>query len=186
MSTLAVNTLQAQTGTAVSVASGHRLSLPGHVINVESVNFAGTQSTTSQTFIDITNLSISMTPTTANSKFFVSCSIAVANSQHFTYMRFVRNGTVLLVNDDIGNRQTGHFNYATTNNGSSNYVMLHVPSQVLDSPSTTSTVTYKVQMAIRTDGSGTAYINRTTRDLNNSGGYDGRGVSTLTVMEIAG
>ena len=60
MSTLAVNTLQAQTGTAVSVASGHRLSLPGHVINVESVNFAGTQSTTSQTFIDITNLSISI------------------------------------------------------------------------------------------------------------------------------
>ena len=167
-------------------SAGGSIALPGYVIQVQSVNFDGTQSTTSQTFTDITDLSITMTPASANSKFFVSCSIAVANSQHFTYMRFVRNGSVLLVNNDIGNRQTGHFNYATTNNGSSNYVMLHVPSQVLDSPNTTSSVTYKVQMAIRTDGSGTAYINRTTRDLNNAGGYDGRGVSTLTVMEIAG
>ena len=167
-------------------SAGNAIALPGYAIQIQSVNFAGTQSTTSQTFTDITDLSITMTPASANSKFFVSCSIAVANSQHFTYMRFVRNGSVLLVNNDIGLRQTGHFNYATTNNGSSNYVMLHVPSQVLDSPNTASAVTYKVQMAIRTDGSGTAYINRTTRDLNNAGGYDGRGVSTLTVMEIAG
>ena len=45
-------------------------------------------------------------------------------------------------------------------------------------------VTYKVQFTGRAD-SGTARINRTTRDLDHSNGYDARGVSNLTVMEIA-
>ena len=38
MSTLAVNTLQAQTGSTVSVASGQILYAPGHVIQVINSN----------------------------------------------------------------------------------------------------------------------------------------------------
>ena len=63
--------------------------------------------------------------------------------------------------------------------GSSAYILLHLPAQHLDSPNTTSAVTYKVQFAIRSDTSMSGYINRTHRNLDNAGGYDANGVSTL-------
>jgi len=52
----------------------------------------------------------------------------------------------------------------------------------LDSPATTSSVTYKVQ--IQTQGSGSVYINRITTDTDAS--TNARAVSSFTVMEIAG
>jgi hypothetical protein len=51
----------------------------------------------------------------------------------------------------------------------------------LDSPATTSSTTYKLQ--IISDGGQTHYINRNARDED--GSYEPRGVSTITVMEIA-
>ena len=51
----------------------------------------------------------------------------------------------------------------------------------LDSPSSTSALTYKVQA--RVDANGTMYINRPGNDANAD--YGSRGISTLTVMEIA-
>jgi hypothetical protein len=52
----------------------------------------------------------------------------------------------------------------------------------LDSPATTSSTTYKLQ--ILSDNASTIAINRNVRDDNAA--YDPRGVSTITVMEIAG
>jgi len=56
---------------------------------------------------------------------------------------------------------------------------------ILDSPSSTSELTYKVQIGT-TVGSHTACINRSGRDSDNSAGYDGNASSTITVMEIVG
>jgi len=176
-STLTVDNIQGATAST-------KVAIPGHVINVQSVNFTGDQNSSSGSFVDITNLSITMTPSSATSKFLLSCVIDAGGSQHFNFMRFVRNGTQIVQNDTIGNRTTGHFSFTTTNNGSSNYVKLPIHSQVLDSPNTTSNVTYKVQFSSRSD-MGTAYINRSTRNQDASGGYDNRGISTFTVLEIA-
>ena len=56
----------------------------------------------------------------------------------------------------------------------------------LDSPSTTSATTYKIQAVNRVDTQGgTMYINRTEQDRDTVG-YDPRGVSSITVMEVAG
>ena len=169
-------------------SAGGSIALPGYVIQVQSANFTGTQTTTSQTYTDITDLSITMTPASTSSKFFVSCSIAASNSSHFTYMRFVRNGSVILQPDGAGSfsRATSHFSFQSYQQNNAGHQLFHVPAQCLDTPSTTSPVTYKVQMHIRNDGSGTAYINRTPRDLDNAGSYDARATSTLTVMEVAG
>ena len=71
--------------------------------------------------------------------------------------------------------------------GSTAYINLCISHGTFyDSPNTTSAVTYKVQFAIRSDTSTSHYINRTHRNLDNAGGYDANGVSTLTVMEIGG
>jgi len=54
----------------------------------------------------------------------------------------------------------------------------------LDSPSTTSSTTYKIQHSGATT-SGTFYINRSHRD-ENSTYYDGRFVSNIILMEVKG
>ena len=60
--------------------------------------------------------------------------------------------------------------------------MIHTSGvQFLDSPSSTSETTYKLQ--IRTEG-GTTYVNRSRSDADAT--YSGRTASSITVMEIAG
>lgn len=56
-------------------------------------------------------------------------------------------------------------------------------SSFLDSPSTTSSVTYKLQLT--GNGSATQYVNRKARDANTTKD-DYRMTSNITVMEIAG
>jgi hypothetical protein len=50
----------------------------------------------------------------------------------------------------------------------------------LDSPSTTSSITYKIQVLVH--GSGTLNINRANN--NDAQPYNGRYVSSLTAMEV--
>lgn len=54
-------------------------------------------------------------------------------------------------------------------------------AEYLDSPSTTSATTYKIQYRV---AGGTSYLNRAVADTDAS--YAPRTVSTITVMEIAG
>tara|TARA_B100000674_G_scaffold15292_1_gene11081 strand:+ start:364 stop:909 length:546 start_codon:yes stop_codon:yes gene_type:complete len=181
MSTLFVDTINEKT-------TNNGVEIPGHIINIQSVNFTGTQTSTSSSFTDITNLSISITPKSSSSKFLLSCCIAASSDSYFNFCRFVRNGTAIHLPDGSASftRSTSSFSFSSNIIGSSAYQMLFLSAQHLDSPNTASTVTYKVQFATRADQSHSCHINRTHRDLNNSGGYDARGVSTLTVMEIGG
>ena len=52
----------------------------------------------------------------------------------------------------------------------------------LDSPNTTSEITYKLQANTSNGANNIMYINRTGNDANAT--YGGRGVSSITVMEI--
>ena len=54
----------------------------------------------------------------------------------------------------------------------------------VDSPSTTSAVTYKIQFATRGTGSATSYINRTGGDGNTT--EQQTTASSLSVMEVQG
>ena len=72
MSTLAVNTIQAQTGTTVSVATGQILQAPGHVIQMVDATGAVQTSTVSNNVWVATNASVSITPKFSNSKIYLS------------------------------------------------------------------------------------------------------------------
>ena len=63
--------------------------------------------------------------------------------------------------------------------------MMGISTEILDSPSTTNAITYKVQTACRADGTQATYINRSESDRDTVS-YDPRTVSYITVMEIAG
>ena len=94
-----------------------------------------------------------------------------------SYMYLVRNSSNIFVANAAGIRTSSTIvgNYLEQ-------VMQHSSIIYLDSPATTSSTTYKMQVFTT---AGTFSVNRSGRDGDTSG-YDGRGVSSITVMEIAG
>jgi hypothetical protein len=152
----------------------------GSVIQVVSATKTDTQTFTTATYTDITGLSVSITPTSASSKVFITSNITAyaqtGNTQGF--IRLVRGSTAIAIGDAAGSRVQ-----ATTTVGFTNaYQSLSTSFSYLDSPSTTSSTTYKLQ--VRDEVGYSVWINRSQNDTDNYAG--GRFISTITAMEIAG
>jgi hypothetical protein len=155
----------------------------GKVLQVVSTTKTDTfsSSTTSPSFADVTGLSVSITPSSASNKILVLAHYNVgASSLDFCYGRLMRNSTAIFSGDASAGHllctQQGYEN--DTNNGTCSSLDL----SFLDSPSTTSSTTYKIQ--VNTTGA-TVYVNRSGRDTAATTS-DGRFASSITVMEIAG
>ena len=154
----------------------------GGIIQVKSVVKTDLFNTASSSFTDITGLSVSITPTRADSKIlfqFHLGSFQNQNNSSRAFVRMVRDSTAICV----GDAATGHECTAAVCSRASddNHTQFPVSMQFLDSPSTTSAVTYKLQASCGNDG-GTLY-------LNSPGTVDaqsGNTASTITVMEISG
>jgi hypothetical protein len=157
----------------------------GGVLQVVTANKFDTFSVSSQTFTDITGLSASITPTSASSRILVVASVAIGASVDFAYIRLLRDSTVIDVGDAAGSRPrvTGAFGNYTTAPGT-NYSMSQVPVSFVDSPATTSPVTYKFQLRSGAS-SAIVYINRTSEDRDTAN-YEWRTPSNIILMEIAG
>jgi len=91
----------------------------------------------------------------------------------------MRGSTAIGIGDAAGNRvrMSGSSVHNMTTSSIYNSAFNH-----LDSPSTTSSTTYKIQ-AMSLGGS--VYINRSEADRDTAD-YEERTISTITVMEIAG
>ena len=152
----------------------------GSVLQVLQAVKTDTFSTTSTSFTDITGLSVSITPTSATSKILVKIvlSISGTNTSGSTY-RITRGGSAIGVADAASNRNRGSGAELYNPRADTNY---NYGAEYLDSPSSTSSLTYAAQ-AIVGSGTGTVYVNRSSSDTD-SGSYV-RGVSSITVMEIA-
>ena len=173
MSTLAVNTITAETGNTVSLASGKTLdasqglTVPaGHVIQVKNHTIdPGTQSTSSGTLVE-TGLTINITPTSTSSKILILASMHecyIPASQKAIGLAIAKNGTRLY---DTDNATLGY-----TNSAGANYFNANL--QAYDSPNTTSQVTYSVMARSIYSPQSVAWCGDNTP-------------SFLTVMEIAG
>ena len=165
----------------VSIAE-KKLYCPGTIIQVVQTTKTDTFSSTSSSFTDLTGMSVSITPTSTSSKILVSFSLGcfqngTAGSRAF--VNIVRDSTNIL----IGDAATGHeCTYAVcTRSANNNHIQVPVSGQVLDSPSTTSATTYKLQCSVGNDG-GTMTLNRP----NTADAQSGNAASTITVMEVAG
>jgi hypothetical protein len=136
-----------------------------------------TFSTGSSSFVDITGLSVSITPISSSNKIFVIVSVTgqgQAGASIATF-RLVRDSTVIDAGAAAGVRSLGFAAAIPVDDNTS----ITQGTNFLDSPSSTSSVTYKVQVR----SNGTAYVNRTTADGNDVNIL--RTASTITVMEIA-
>ena len=146
----------------------------GKVLQVVSAIKTDTQTVDSADFTDISGLTVDITPAASSSKILVLGHITTASGNH-GHVRCVRESTVIGAGVAASSRGAVS-GYANANGNSANVM----PFVFLDSPSTTSEITYKFQL--ESNNSSASYINRTTNDTDAI--YGSRGSSTITVMEI--
>ena len=155
----------------------------GSIIQVVSATKTDTFTTTSTSATDITGLSVSITPTSSSNKILVSYNIsgAVEDSEYRAAILLVRDSTEIYIGDAASNRiRMSSFLMHHTNH---NYEMFDVSGTHLDSPSSTSAVTYKVQTKIL-DAGRQVNINRSYGDADLD--TRPRTASSITAMEVAG
>jgi hypothetical protein len=151
------------------------------ILQVVSTTKTDTFEMTSSTYADITGLSATITPTSATSKIYISVDLVTGMNVASTSTRFqlLRNSTAIAIGDAAGSRVRASSGAYAAN------INEPVPLGIsfLDSPSTTSAVTYKVQMKSSVN-TARSVINRSDGDADNEG--NSRYVSTITLMEVAG
>lgn len=153
------------------------LTLGGKIAQVVSTAKTDSFTTTSTTFVDITGLSLTITPTQTTSKILImSYVVAGVSGDIAINARLMRDSTAIFIGDAAGSRPRDTY-YAGLN--VSNLGIAFSPIY-LDSPSTTSAITYKVQVFCNT---GTLYVNRSTQDRDTTA-YDGRTASSITAFEV--
>ena len=185
MSTISADQIKGRsiTGNKITVPSGQTLYAPGHVIQTKSFTLTSATSSTADGFVD-TGLQLAITPSATSSKILITGFINAGASYFKTYVRLLRDSTVLSVGDAASNRPQV---YGATHPGGSDwdeYAVTSIALNLLDSPNTTSSVTYKVQYRPYNNAATTAFVNRSAADRDNAD-YDERSVSVITLQEIA-
>ena len=155
----------------------------GGIIQVKSVSKTDTFSSNSTSYTDVTGLSVSITPTRADSKILVMMHVQIGHDSNVAgFLRLMRDSTAIAVGTDTSSRIASTVAMAddpTDDEINSTSITF------LDSPSTTSSTTYKVQMNTEASGNtGYVHVNRSGEDANNN--QNGRTCSTITVMEVSG
>jgi len=164
-----VLTLPAVTGnvlTDTSPKAGNVIQVPAQAVTFTQINF------TTMTFTDWTGMSVSITPSSTSSRILILASLngLYASQNENILIRLLRNSTDIA---HCGDYQP--FNNAGVIGGSGTIIFI-------DSPSTTSSVTYKLQFRSDTGLSCALNVN----DSGNAQLGDESTNSTLTLMEIAG
>lgn len=141
--------------------------LAGQVVQVQSVLKDTTFSGSSGSWTDITGLSVAITPSSTANKVLVTANVSARGGQQNVIARLMRDTTAIAVSTGQTNNATFQFNDSE-----------EAPTcsiTFLDSPASTSAVTYKMQYKCPSGGSFNL----------NSRGDDGM-VSGITVQEVKG
>lgn len=151
----------------------------GAVLQVKAATKTDLFSTSSTTFVDITGLSVSITPISSSNKILVMAAVTYGNnaSTSTAFLNLVRGSTSIAVGDAASTRSQATQAFYTVSGSSQ-----QAGSTIwLDSPATTSATTYKMQ--IRTNTAATVRVNATADDTDDP--TRARTVSSITVMEVA-
>ena len=152
--------------------------LGAKVAQVLAVQKNDSFSTTSSSFVDLTGLTLTITPTSASSTILIGYTVQGTGvaATNMGVIQIVRGSTAIGNAAAAGSRSVG-------NTVVSELAVAEIGQQAsfyMDSPATTSATTYKLQ--IRQTVSGTVFVNRTNSDTDTSA--FGRGTSSLILMEI--
>ena len=153
----------------------------GGIIQVVSTTKTDTFSTTSTSYVDITGMSATVTPSNTNNKILVIVDIKgwTQNSQ-IGAIQLLRNGSAVYIGNAAGSRAqvsiAGLYGSGSPTNELGVGMLCY-----LDSPATTSAVTYKLRTKTI---SNSVHINRQSADNDNND--NPRAASSITLMEISG
>lgn len=152
----------------------------GNIIQVVSTVKSDTYTTTNQTYEDIPNFFCSITPKYNTSKILVIVDIGALTpiSGGSTWTRLLRGATEIYSGDGASGTLNQTYDGGSST-GEHYYGSFHHTSLYLDSPSTISSTTYKVQIK-----SGGAYTSCFNRNAFDGGTYAGRTASSITLMEL--
>jgi len=144
----------------------------GKVLQVVSVTKVDVFTTTSTSFVDVTGLTVSITPSATSSKILIMSTFQAGNSGNTTdFFNLVRDSTALAQGTGGSTNAT-----AVAAPGPTPSLLDTVSISNLDSPATTSATTYKIQMKV---AAGTGTVGR--RGLDTAVGVS----SNILVMEIS-
>ena len=153
----------------------------GSVLQVQQGILTGTfASTTAATWLDV--VTVNITPSSTSSKIYVSFNLnaMVVSDNQRAGARIARNSTGVGVATSTGNRTAAATTFAGTSDGSLSQI--NTSNSILDTPSTTSQITYRLQVQCEN----TTEIKVNIDDADGNGASYFRGVTTITAMEIAG
>ena len=139
---------------------------------------------TAYAYTDITGMSVSITPSSASNKILINFVLQVGGSaNNYASFRLLRDSTHIGV--PTGSAVDTNWRLGTLGalSHENSYQLVNTGITFLDSPNTTSAITYKLQTS--------AYYNRTisinvpTSSSTASNSYTATGISTITAMEVA-
>jgi hypothetical protein len=198
MSTIQANLIEPSSGTTVTFgASGDTVTIPsgatidasagtatgfGKVLQVLQVAVTATTSYgTDDVWADISGMTLDITPSSTSSTILINTSANYgASDPANTYCRLMRDSTPIAIGATAGSRILCTYEIGVRHTHDV-YESWPQSFMYLDSPSTTSATTYKMQWYIE-DSSATLYLNQSSADGDNTS-YS-RNVSTIILMEI--
>lgn len=153
----------------------------GKVLQVKQAVTDATWSTPYTTLTDVTGMSVSITPSATSSKILVIVDAHIGYDVYAGVFHLLRDTTKIYAGAGGLNRCGLYTNYYEGSGGP--HALLPLTANYLDSPATTSSITYKLQGSAYAIGGYTTYVNRTHGNIN-EGNRDGLTASSITVMEI--
>ena len=164
----------------------------GSCLQVVHRNYNPLISSTTQTFTDITNFNVTITPTSASNKVFLMLAVSWSNSGHCSLRitRKIGSASAAVLDNSVGDQELGSNRTAATLHGyryttnNLHYDQRHDSINILDTPNTTEAVIYQLQGANPHNSAYSFVINRQVGDQDQN--YSARVRSSFSAMEIKG
>ena len=153
----------------------------GKVGLVVQTHFTTQSQMSSSSFAAISGCTVDITPSATSSKVFVMISLcAGVNQASYGFFKLYRDTTLIGSGSDSSNRIGCNFSISQNDGDNTSDGVKQVNYQYLDSPSSTSALTYTVQAS--TFNNSTITYNKTPDNSDN--GRTAQGSSTITVIEV--
>ena len=174
------NIANASLGAVTALPAG----VGGKVLQVVTTTKTDTQTISTATATQITGLTASLTCSSTSNKVFITGFISMGGTSNDAGYEIYAASSVIsgAEGDSASNRRTITFGGGLWTGGNHQYRLLSIPFSYLHSPSSTSAITYSIYKS--DSGATSTYINRSQQDGDNTDRT--RGISTITLMEIAG
>lgn len=155
----------------------------GAVVQVVYGSMGAQHSFDTNDWTEVPDLSATITPKSTSNKVLVTASLNCSgHSSYFTVaIRLYRDSTAIALGDTSGSRPTCWMSVGAQQ--WNNYHRQQATNTFLDSPNTTSAITYTLRVW-DTRNSSNVYINRSYYDANS--GYSPVSLSSILLQEIAG